>query len=88
MVLTKKEQELLIYMLSEKGFRLNIKKQKIFNSKAIYESLNKLIKLDFIRPFKSENGCSYQLTDKGIFLSAILNRKHGLDIKYVLLLFY
>lgn len=60
-------------MLNKKGFRLNPNGQKIYKSKAFYDLIHKLKEMDLIRSFKKENdGCSYQLTDKGIFVSSII----------------
>ncbi len=84
MTLTKKQQELIIHMICQRGFRLNCKIQKIYNSKALDKALQHLIKMGLIRNFKLENGNSYQLTDRGILLGGILTKEHGLSIKYYL----
>lgn len=87
MTLTKKQQELLLYMLFQKGFRLDIKKQKIYNSSALFKMIDELIELNLITHFKKESdGCSYQLTDKGLFLICILNhgKKYPFKIEYIL----
>ena len=73
MTLTKKQQELLILMLNKKGFRLNPNGQKIYKSRAFYDLMANLKRMDLVRSFKKElDGCSFQLTDKGVFLSSIL----------------
>lgn len=90
MTLTKKQQELLLYMLFQKGFRLNPKKQKIYNSSAFYKMIERLIELDLIIPFRKEvDGCSYQLTDKGLFFACVLNHgnKYPFKIEYILIWF-
>jgi len=72
-------------MLNQDGFRLSSKNQKIYNSKAFYETIEHLIEHDLVRPFKMENdGCSYQLTDKGIFLGGVLTKNHNKKLTYIL----
>jgi len=88
MTLTKKQQELIIHMICQRGFRLNPKIQNIYNSSALNRAIQHLKKMDLIRSFKTDQGQSYQLTDKGIFIGGILTKAHGLKIKYLLYLFY
>lgn len=91
MTLTKKQQELLLYMLFQKGFRLDVKKQKIYKSSALYRMIGELIELDLVTHFKKEgDGSSYQLTDKGLFFACVLNhgRVYPFKIEYNLRFFY
>jgi len=91
MTLTKKQQELLLFMLFQKGFRLNAKTQKVYKSYALFKMLGELIELDLITHFKmEEDGNSYQLTDKGLFISCLLNHgnKYPFKIEYNLRFFY
>jgi len=90
MTLTKKQQELLILMLNEKGFRLNPNGQKIYKSRALYDLIAKLKEFDLVRSFKKEgDGSSFQLTDKGIFISSILaGGSKNKKIKYWLQIIY
>jgi hypothetical protein len=90
MVLTKKQQELLLLMLDNKGFRLGMNGQKVYKSHKFYNMVGELVALDLVRPFQKEmDGSSYQLTDKGIMTACILaNGKERKKIYYVLEIFY
>lgn len=76
MTFTKKQQEILAYMLEQKGHRLNPNGQKIYNSKCFYGMVKELKDCGLISSFKKElDGSSYQLTDKGIMFSSIIRDK-------------
>lgn len=76
MTFTKKQQEIILLMLENKGYRLNPNGQKLYKSRAFYSIINDLIKCGLIRSFKKENdGSSYQLTDKGVMFGKIIKDK-------------
>jgi len=82
MTFTKKQQEILIYMLDQKGHRLNPDGQKIYKSKYFYDMIKKLKDCGLVNSFKKElDGSSYQLTDKGVMFSSII--KDSIDKKEV-----
>jgi Fe2+ or Zn2+ uptake regulation protein len=76
MTFTKKQQELLAYMVEQKGYRLNPNGQEIYKSKCFYDMIKELKDLGLVSSFKKEeDGSSYQLTDKGIMFSSIIKDK-------------
>jgi len=75
-VFTKKQQELLCFMLKQKGYRLNPNEQKIYKSNAFYDMIKELKDCGLVNGFKKElDGSSYQLTDKGVMFSSIIKDK-------------
>ena len=76
MTFTKKQQELLSYMLEQKGYRLNPNGQNIYKSKSFYDMIKELKDCGLVNSFKKElDGSSYQLTDKGVMFSSIIKDK-------------
>ena len=77
MTLTKKEQELLMFMGKDRHFSVSPNGQKIYQSSWFFDVISSLKKRGLVRSFKQGNGRKYQLTDEGVLISYLLAKMSG-----------
>ena len=76
MTFTKRQQEILVHMLNQKGYRLKPNGQEIYKTGSFYNMIKELKECELVKGFKKESdGSSYQLTDKGLFFASIIKDK-------------